>query len=57
MEKLKLSKRYDLYYEQETDCYRLLQFDKKNPYMQGMTILTIPKETLIDLIVNHQEEI
>jgi hypothetical protein len=53
MEKLKLSKRYDLYYQQETNCFRLLEFDN-NPFSMGSAILTIPKNNLIDLIIENQ---
>ena len=54
--KLKASKDYCLAYDINSNCFRLLEFDKKRPFNEGCCISTIPHKELIDLVVEYWKE-
>lgn len=56
MIKIKASKKYDIHYDAETRCFKLLEFSRNLPRNQGYPLATVPKEALIDLIVEYWEE-
>ena len=53
---LKASCKYRLVHYPNQQCFKLLEFRKNRLLNEGASIITIPEEQLIDILVEHYEE-